>query len=995
MITKSVTAAVLLASAAFGVRAQDAPPSAAALRAAAREAPVRTLAFADTGQLRVEMLVRGGANAAGAVVRARLSAATGDDTATVWSGNLGTLSANGRDAVLRGVISGVRNAAFAQTKGVRVQRWSPSSPTLYRLVLEATTGGRTISDTVRIGFRTISAQAGRILLNGRPLFLRGNAINPPGRNIPDSLNNSIRFAREYLRYLKSVGVNIVRLGSVSPIWLDAADEVGMLVFQGNYGTPKGGTQTKAPTDLAASLAWYRDDMLAPQVNHPSVVIYALTNEVADAEIHYASDGAVAMGRFLQTVYDTVHAWDPTRLIIANAGYGFGRVGEICDLHRYWGWYYNSFLSFYTLRDPNVCWRGRTGQPITMSENSGNYTSGDGRFNLVSDTKQPDSQLNWTGHAPDSEQGPRALQYQAWMAGQAIEITRRLRERNPNLAGLSPFTIAFSNWYGITSLADMKPKPVLAQYARSFQPVLLSWELWTSHVYAGATVTPVAHVVNDDEQGQAVGGATLQVTMRSDAMPSRVVARMPWPDVPYYAASSRAVPIAVPANTPSGSYTIEGLLLRGRDTLSRNSVAMRVSARPVASAVAYRRTVHLYDPRGRTRAALATLGIATQSVSQLVALDPTRDALIVGSEAWDGALSGQVGTLENFVARGGRVLVLDQRADQFASHWLPGGVRLSIGALDHADVFPGGRPWAQGMSINPERPTHPVFTDITRDDLFLWSDYTGWRESSPGLPAVYPVTRGFSLAKPNDGARIAVLANYDHGLLGVALAEFFTRAGSTVLSGFDIVPRVGRDPIADRLLRNLVQYVAGDDAHDAQPLITSKITWGDYASERGLLTGVYSGFLLNTVPTMPDALISRYPTRIDEDGFWVAGDAGGWNTRPAIQYVGRGRRPFGPYEFTSGGAYKLPDGHDTVGEGRVWMRVPPGRTAMLNTVLNPAAVPLDVDVLVNGVAQHRRIAAGESLSVESPIAANGNSAATVVALTVRGDRRLVLLTTDFR
>ena len=29
-----------------------------------------------------------------------------------------------------------------------------------------------------------------------------------------------------------------------------------------------------------------------------------------------------------------------------------------------------------------------------------------------------------------------------------------------------------------------------------------------------------------------------------------------------------------------------------------------------------------------------------------------------------------------------------------------------------------------------------------------------------------------------------------------------------------------------------------------------------------------------------------------------------NTKPAIQYVARGRRPFGPYTFTTGGAVRL-------------------------------------------------------------------------------------------
>lgn len=942
-------------------------------------APIRTLVFTDTASVRVETIVRGGAASSGTTVRARLL--RDGDTSVVWSGNLGTLQTNGSDAVVRGRVS-----------SLRVQHWSPATPVMYRLIVEAPSGQSFISDTTRLGFRTIAAANGRILLNGRPLFLRGNAINPPGRNIPDSLSESPRFARDYLRYLKGVGVNIVRLGSVSTTWLDAADDVGMLVFQGSYGVPRGGTATRPPANFATSLAWYRDDVLAAQVNHASVVIYTLANEVADAEIHYQSQGAAAMGRFVQTMYDSVHVWDPTRLVIANAGYGFGRTGELCDMHRYWGWYYNSFLSFYMLRDPGVCWRGRAGQPITLSENTGNYTSGDGRFNLVSDTKQPDSQLNWTGHAPDAEQGPRALAYQAWMAGQAIEITRRLRERNPNLAGLSPFSIVFSQWYGITSFADMRPKPVLAQYARSYQPVLLSWESWTPQMYAGASLSPVAHVVNDAESGAALRGAMLQVALRDGSGHAVVSASMRWADVPYYGANSRVIPLSVPATAAAGSYTLDGVLLRGRDTVSRNSTNIRVFSRDVARRPdSLSRRLRLYDPSGRTRSALVALGFTSEAITQTASLDPARDAFIVGSEAWDAALTGQIGTIEQFVARGGRMLVLDQRADRFASHWLPGGVRLSIGALDHAGVFPGGRPWAQGMAINPERATHDVFANLTRDDFFLWSDYSNWRESTPGFPAVYPVTRGFALTRTQDLGRIAVLANYDHGLLGVALAEFFAGTGSTLLSGFDLVPRVGRDPVADRLFRNLVRYVAGSVAHEVHPLIASKVTWGDYASERGLLTGVHSGFLLNTVPTMPAGLQARYPTKIDADGFWTAGDAGGWNTRPAVQYVARGRRPFGPYEFTSGGAYRLPEEHGPTGQGRVWMRIPAGRSAMVNAIQNPSTDSLDVDVTVNGATQRRRLAPGETARIESPLSAG----VTTVSLTVRGDRRLILLESDVR
>jgi hypothetical protein len=314
-------------------------------------------------------------------------------------------------------------------------------------------------------------------------------------------------------------------------------------------------------------------------------------------------------------------------------------------------------------------------------------------------------------------------------------------------------------------------------------------------------------------------------------------------------------------------------------------------------------------------------------------------------------------------------------------------------LDHSLVFPGGRPAANGMSVNPERPGHPALAGIDRDRLFLWSDWTSWNESKPGFPQVYPVTRGFVLTDPSTFGRAAVLANYDHALEGVALAELFaeTGTGSAIVTGFDVVDRAGIDPIADRLLANLVRYMGSAEPHQASPLVTEKITWGDYGSEHGLVTGIYSGLLLNTVPIVPAALAEKYPVSVDAQGFVLAGGEGGWNTKPAIQYVARGRRPFGPYTFTSGGSVKVTGAKDAPGEGRIWIRIPEGRTTMLTTVDNSAAEPLEIEISVNGAAQRTRIAAGGTSQITTPV----HGGAAPLAITFRGDRRLVLRETDFR
>ncbi|MEO7454904.1 MAG: glycoside hydrolase family 2 TIM barrel-domain containing protein [Gemmatimonadaceae bacterium] len=934
-------------------------------------------AFTDTTSVRVDLTVPRAAEMNNVVANGKIYSLA--DESLLWSGEIGHLTVDAQG-----------NAHLAgRVAGLKPKRWSPQSPSLYRLEVEAH-GTTNLKTTARIGFRSVSAKNGQILLNGRPIFLKGNAINPPDRNIPDSLEENPKFIADYVKYLKSVGVNIIRLTRHSQAWFDVCDELGMMLFQGNYGTPKGAKATAAPSiPLAESMQWYRDDVLGPLANHPSVVVYVLSNEQADKEIGYLSTGADKVGAFLKTAYDSLHTWDASRVYITNAGYGFGRSGDLCDLHRYWGWYYNSFLSFYTMRYPSTCWRTAVAQPMTMTENTGNYTGVDGRFNLVSNTKQPDSQLNWTGHAPENEQSRRALAYQAWMGGQAIEIFRRSREQNPNLAGLTPFTILFHNWHGITKFDDMKPKPLGAQYGVSYQPVLLSWELWTPQVYAGATINPVAHVVNDDESGANLAGLTVRYALVDSAGKERTQAKVAFPDVKYYGAKSKPITIAVPANLPTGTYTLAGTLSNAGGVISSNTTKVFVAGSGYKRAAGpLTRQVKLYDPSGKSERALRALGVGPVRIQGIAGLNAERDLLVLGADSWDEALKRDVPAMQKFVSDGGRLLVLHQDFNSFDGAWLPVPIRLQKGELDHALVFPGGRPFRNGMSVNPEVPDHPVLSGIDRDRLFLWNDFTSWNETKPGFPQVYPVTRGFVVTEPQSMGRVGVLADYDHGLEGIALAELFGGKGSAMVTGFDLIDRSGSDPVADRMLGNLVRYMSSPEAHAPRQVANDRIVWGDYASERGVLTGVYSGLLVNTVPIVPADLVNVYKITVDKEGFWFAGGTSGWNTKPAIQYVAKGRRAYGPYTFTSGGSVQIEKG-STVGEGRVFLLAPANRSTMTTTFQNPVAEPINVEIGVNGVVQKVSIPGNQLLRVESPIAERE------LTVSFKGDRRVVILETSFK
>lgn len=858
----------------------------------------------------------------------------------LWEGPLGKPQgwSSGRAAVVR------------EITGLKPRLWDIHSPHLYSLTVTVTRGRTTVARAmVRFGFRSFVTRDGQFFLNGRRLFLRGNAINPPGRGLAPSVLTNRAFAEAYIRDLKSRNVNLMRIGADGAnVWMDACDELGMLVFQGRYGAPPGGSATAPPTDFDASIARYKADYFAAHVRHPSVVINILSNEMpAKGEV------GEAFARYFERAYPALQAWDPHRLYIANAGFGRGRNGDINDQHPYEGWYGGTFLSFYRYRATPA-----QTQPMTLSETVGAYTQSDGRFQIAG--KQLAAALTWSGHTATPERDGSA--YQAFLAGQIIETFRRMRAINPRLAGIMPFTDIFDHWAGVTGFDQMGPKPVAAQLRTSYQPILLSWELWTPQVYAGSTIHPIAHVVNDADNGSDLTGGTLIVTLTGAA--DKTIfhkSRLALPLIPYYQSKSFPIALALPASLSAGHYTLRGQIKQGGKTLSVNHVGLFVAASeasPPAAVSGAPPPVDVYDPTGKTARALALLGVAARRVSDIVALPPGRP-LIIGEGAWDAAAAKQPEILKTFIEAGGRVLLLRQEPEALAKStgWL--GVNARFAST------------AGGMWINPERPEHPAFAGIPRERLRFWSDPTRWNQSHAGLPAVAPVTLGFTVTAPEDLGRTAILADFGRGLASIALGEVFAGKGSVLVCGFDLVARARLDPVADRLLRNLISYTGTAAGHDARPLIEQPILWGHYATECGLVGGPQYGLLVN-----------------------VRGDSADHSTSIGLSRsvsVPDGRRPFGPFHY-NGNCHIIDDNPDSpLGSGVFFARLPPGRRLMRTTVRNPEKTIGHLSVEVNGVAAAPVTVAGKkTVTCTTPL----GDGATEVAVRYTGTKTLVLLRTEF-
>src|ERR1035441_9034501 len=230
----------------------------------------KVLALATADGVRVEIAPMTGEDFAGVEFRAAITQV--GSGRLLWQGPLGQIAPGA-----------AARASFTKTlSGLKPELWNPASPVLYNLQVTAAKDGQVLGAMSSCDVSgSFEIKGGQFHLNGRPVFLRGIAINPPGRTIPPGVGESRPFAEAYVRYLKSQNVNIFRLTTdASQVWFDVCDELGMMMYAGHYGSPPGADEGKrvAPTDFDRSIKAYRK-LLESYVSHPCIVMYLLANEL--------------------------------------------------------------------------------------------------------------------------------------------------------------------------------------------------------------------------------------------------------------------------------------------------------------------------------------------------------------------------------------------------------------------------------------------------------------------------------------------------------------------------------------------------------------------------------------------------------------------------------------------------------------------------------------------------------------------------------------------
>ena len=233
--------------------------------------------------------------------------------------------------------------------------WPVRNAYLYRIVLEIRDGDMVLDSYVdRIGIRTIAIEGTRILVNGKPVYLKGYGKHEDFEVIGRGFSAAV-MKRDF-ECMKWSNANCFRTSHYpyADEWYQFADEEGFLIIDEvpavgmmrstrNFVAAGQGQYTyffEAPTvpQLQAAHIQATEEMIVRDRNHPSVFAWSLFNE-PETTTDYAHD-------YFAAVFDAARALDPqhrplTGAFEKNSKPELCKCYPLCDficLNRYYGWY---------------------------------------------------------------------------------------------------------------------------------------------------------------------------------------------------------------------------------------------------------------------------------------------------------------------------------------------------------------------------------------------------------------------------------------------------------------------------------------------------------------------------------------------------------------------------------------------------------------------------------------------------------------------------------
>jgi len=233
-----------------------------------------------------------------------------------------------------------------------VKLWQPGAAYLYQLKVEALVGGQVADEySVNVGVRTVEVRGNQFLINNEPFYFTGFGMHED--HVVKGKGHDNSFLVNDFELLKWVGANSFRTSHYpyAEEVMDYADRHGIVIidetaavglnqnFAGMFGGPKlptFGPETGNEKTQANLLQAVRE-LIQRDKNHPSVVLWSITNE-SETGIPEAVD-------FFKPAIDLAHELDATRPVtyinVMTEPFNKCLIAPLVDvicLNRYWGWY---------------------------------------------------------------------------------------------------------------------------------------------------------------------------------------------------------------------------------------------------------------------------------------------------------------------------------------------------------------------------------------------------------------------------------------------------------------------------------------------------------------------------------------------------------------------------------------------------------------------------------------------------------------------------------
>ncbi|SNU05422.1 beta-glucuronidase [Prevotellaceae bacterium MN60] len=253
------------------------------------------------------------------------------------------------------------------------QRWSPDAPKRYRV--EIGMNGETLVDS--IGFRTIETHGKQLLLNGKPIFLKGISMHEE-KPYGGGRANSIADAHTLLSWAKELGCNFVRLAHYphNENMIREAERMGIMVWS---EIPCYWTIAWKNPQTYFNAQQQVTDMILRDHNRANIIIWSIANETPHSP---------ERDQFLGRLAQYARSLDSTRLIsmameVTSASNYKNRLHD--NMHQYVDVVsFNQYIGWY--RDvndaPKMEWEIPYDKPVIISE-----FGGGARYGLHGDKNQ--------------------------------------------------------------------------------------------------------------------------------------------------------------------------------------------------------------------------------------------------------------------------------------------------------------------------------------------------------------------------------------------------------------------------------------------------------------------------------------------------------------------------------------------------------------------------------------------------------------------------------